>query len=248
MHESQQAGLELQKVSLRSKHVNPEFQNALKGAILNFRNIRSLWKHHLSEIAIMEGVVSNSNQTNRELRDGARKACQQINSDWRNWVVKSPLTAYVIKVLDNPRFNVEKMYEKVIDELDKTVDLQGRVIQQLEQEKEKWQKDPQYYNKELEEKLNKSEDFVKNAEKKLAEYAIALTESNELNKSFKKMLEASQKNHQALYRNCLQTDERQPSIRKQFKAPSSTKLVQKDILEQDQPSESHNHETSIPAM
>jgi hypothetical protein len=250
MYKSQQADSKSQKVFLGSKQANPEFQAALKAAIQDFRTV-SLRKHHLSEIAIMERVVNNSNQTNRELRDSARKACQQINSDWRNWVVKSLLTDYVTEVLNAPRFNVEKMYETEIDRLDKTVDLQGRVIEQLEQEKEKWRKDPQYYNKELEEKLNNAESFIKNAEKKLEEYTTALTESKELNKLFKKMLDERQSDHQVLYTNYLRTaDTRQFPIKKQFKAPSPTpaKLVQNDLLKQNQPSESHSDETSIPTV
>jgi hypothetical protein len=220
MLKPQQASPELQNALPRSKQVNPEFQKALKGAIQNFRTTKALWKHHLDEIAIMERVVNNANQTNRELRDGARRACQEINSSWRNWVVSSLLTDYVTEVLDNPRFNVEKIYEALIDELDKTIGLQDKVIEKLELENKKWREDPQYYNQDLQKKLDTAEDFFKEAKHELCECKAELAQSRQLNKELKTMLEANKKNHQVLCKDYLQAmDEQQPSTKKQFKAP-----------------------------
>jgi hypothetical protein len=229
MLKKQQASPELQNALPRSKQVDPKFQHALKAAIQNYRVTKSpLWRHQRDEIVIMERVVSNANQTNRELRDGAGKACQQINSSWRNWVIRSLLTDYVKQVLDDPRFNVEGIYEAVIDRLGITIDLQDKVIKKLEQDNENLRKDPDLHDQDLRKKLEGTENFLIEAQDKLAQAQKKIDQcenelirSRQLNESLGTILEANQKNHQGLYKDYVHTvDEKQPIAKKQFKTPA----------------------------
>ena len=200
---------------MRSKEVDPKFQKALKGAIQNFRGAKSLWKHHFDEIAIMERVVNNNNQTNRELRDGARQACHEINSSWHNWVVKSLLADYVEAVLCDPKFNVEKIYEGKIDELGRIIDLQDEVITDLERKRK-----PDY-EKELEKKLKCKDNILMEVKKQMEESQKELKQSRHINQSLAAKLKEHEKNYQSLYTTHLQTlDKKQAPAKKQFEAPS----------------------------
>jgi FtsZ-binding cell division protein ZapB len=221
MPKSQQANLELQEPLPRSNQVDPEFQQALKDAIQNFKDAKSLMKHHRDEITRMEKVVNKTNQTNRKLRDGAREACRQINSNWRNLIVSSLLTDYIKAVLDDPRFNVENMYEAEIDRLGDTIDLQDQVIEKLKKEKEDLIRNPKLYNQHLRKELEGTNELFKEAQKKLQEYDIELARSRKHNELLEKKLEASQKDNHVLYGNYLETvEEEQPVTKNQFTPPS----------------------------
>jgi predicted HAD superfamily phosphohydrolase len=220
MPESQQENFELQEPLPRSKQVDSKFQQALKNAIINFRAAKSLMKHHLDEIAIMEKVVNNTNQTNRMLRDGAREACRQINSNWRNWIVSSLLTDYVKKILDNPQFNVEKIYEAEIDRLGTTIDLQDQVIRKLEKEKKDLKNDTKLYDQHLRKKLKETKGILIEAQNNNKAFELELARSRKLNELLEKKLDASQKNNQVIYEDCLETvEEKQPTTKKQFIPP-----------------------------
>jgi hypothetical protein len=220
MPKSQQENFELQEPLPRSKQVDSKFQQELKNAIINFRAAKSLMKHHLDEIAIMERVVSNTNQTNRMLRDGAREACRQINSNWRNWIVSSLLTDYVKKILDNPQFNVEKIYEAEIDRLGTIIDLQDQVIRKLEKEKKDLKNDPELYDQHLRKKLKEKKVFLTEAKDTIKACELELARSRKHNESLEKKLDAKQKNNQVIYEDCLETvEEKQPTTKKQFIPP-----------------------------
>jgi hypothetical protein len=147
----------------KSKQVDPKFQQALQGAVHRFRSAKSLWRHHHYEIDLIEEVVNNSNQSNRELRDETQKACRKINSGWRHRVVGSLLVDYVQAVLLDHQFNVERMYEAVIDDQDAYIKLQGVRIAELEQDNRALRENSSLPIKELEEKLSKRDTIIEKA-------------------------------------------------------------------------------------
>jgi hypothetical protein len=220
MPESQQENFELQEPLPRSKQVDSKFQQALKNAIINFRAAKSLMKHHLDEIAIMEKVVNNANQTNRMLRDGAQEACRQINSNWRNWIVSSLLTDDIKVILDDPQFNVEMMYEAVIDRLGNTNDLQDQVIRKLKIERDDLKRDPKILDQDLRKELEGTKELLITAQNNNKAFELELARSRKLNELLEKKLDARQKNNQVRYEDCLETvEEKQPTTKKQFIPP-----------------------------
>jgi hypothetical protein len=211
----------------KSKQVNPEFQQALKDAIKNFKEIKApLWAHHLEEIAVMENIVNNSLQTNRELRDNARSACIEINKGWRHWFVKSLLANYIEAVLNNPRFNVERMYEGVIDQQGEVIGLQEQVIKQLEQKNDRLETNLPVYADELREKLKLADSALAKATEQQKKSDEQSERSNKMIETLNTKLEERERNYQSLFREYLQTvnGKRNVMARKKFNIRAETDL------------------------
>jgi hypothetical protein len=204
----------------KSKQVDPKFQQALQGAVHRFRSAKSLWRHHHNEIDLIEEVVNNSSQSNRELRDETQKACRKINSGWRHRVVSSLLVDYVQAVLLNPQFNVERIYEAAIDDQDICIKSQGVRIAGLEQDNRVLRGNSNLPIKELEEKLSKSEAIIEKAlqQQKLSDEKLA--QCTQLIQLLGKRLEELEKDYQTLYETHLETiHEKHSTVKPPFKAP-----------------------------
>jgi len=205
-----------------SKQVNPTFKDAIKKAIQDFREAkRPLWRHHFEEIAIIENILNRAEQTNRELRDSIRQGFVTINSKWQNWLIKSVLVDYIDATLRDPRFNVEKMYEEVIDQQGETIALQDKLINKLGKEKERLTANLPAYRVELEEKLKNMTTDLHDTKELLRKTEEKLERSDQVNQALNTQMAERDKNYQTLLQQYHQTlnEKQQVQPKKIFTVP-----------------------------
>jgi hypothetical protein len=148
--------------------LDPKFQNALRNAIQRFKLAKApLARRHQTEIAMMEAVVNNNDLTSREMRDRVGKTCKDINHLLWNWVGGSLLVEYVEEVLSASQFNVERIYENVINRQDETIESQKGDIDRLKEENIRFKKNPQWYADELQLEIKQKDNIIIEATEQL---------------------------------------------------------------------------------
>jgi hypothetical protein len=194
---------------------SPEFQNALRNAIQRFKVAKApLRERHNEEIDIIENIINDDHLTTRELRDRAWKACKEINLKVWNWIGGSLLVDYITEVLSDPQFNVEKIYETVINQKDEDIELQGQVINNLKQENDAFKKNPKWYADQLRAELKEKDNVLIEAVKQQKLTTEMLGECNKAIQSLGVKLEKRDKEYNDLWETHVKALQEKESLEK----------------------------------
>jgi hypothetical protein len=110
----------------------PKFKEALEKAVMRFeKEYDPLSENNLHDLNIIKLALSFRDHTDLILRDILRDRCALINNQWRHWLFSSRLTDYIDEVLRRPEFQIEKLYEKKLVDLENKISTMTNEIETL---------------------------------------------------------------------------------------------------------------------
>jgi chromosome segregation ATPase len=112
--------------------VTAKFKEALEKAVMRFeREYEPLSENNLNDLSIIKLALIFRDHTDLILRDALRERCALINSQWRHWLFSSRLTDYIEEVLMKPEFQIERLYEKKLADLETKISTMTNEIETL---------------------------------------------------------------------------------------------------------------------